>query len=130
MSRTPRDKAGRRARVLELVHALPDAQVVPARGRHVQLKVRGKSFAWYVDDHHGDGRVALHCKAARGVQGRLVRAEPARWFVPPYVGPCGWIGLWIDLPAVDWTVVFERLAEAYRLTAPAKLVARLDEGLR
>src|SRR5918911_416124 len=89
------------------------------------FQVRGKTFVMFMDDHHGDGRVAIWCKAPPGAQAVLVGAAPERFFVPPYVGPHGWIGLRLD-GAVDWDEVADMVATAYRLTAPKRLAARLD----
>ena len=55
----------------------------------------------------------------------LVRADPKRYFVPPYVGKSGWVGAFIDRGA-DWEIVADLLRDAYRLTAPKKLLAQLD----
>lgn len=77
------------------------------------------------DDHHGDERLALWCAAPPGVQDELVEQEPDRFFVPPYVGHRGWIGLRLDIDP-DWEEVAELLEEAYRLVAPKTLVAKLD----
>jgi hypothetical protein len=90
--------------------------------------VRGKkTVAMFLDDHHGDGRVALWCPAPAGTQAEVVRQEPARFFVPPYVGHRGWLGLRLDVD-VDWDEVAGVVEEAYRLVAPKKLVALLDGG--
>ena len=78
------------------------------------------------DDHHGDGRLGLWCPAPPGVQAELVEQEPDRFFVPPYVGHRGWIGVRLDIDP-DWDEVSALLDEAYRHVAPKKLVARLDE---
>lgn len=73
-------------------------------------------------NHHGGGRDSVWCKAAPGNQELMVRADPHRFFVPPYVGPSGWIGVRLDT-GVDWTVVAELMADAWRLVAPRKEVA-------
>jgi len=77
------------------------------------------------DDHHGDDRLAMWCAAPPGVQAELVEQEPDRFFVPPYVGHRGWIGLRLDLDP-DWDEVAGILEEAYRLVAPKTLVKQLD----
>lgn len=87
--------------------------------------VRKKTFVMYMDDHHGDGRLALWCKAAPGAQDVLVGADPERFFVPPYVGPQGWIGVRLDTRPVDWAMVESLIEEAYVLQAPKKLGAAL-----
>jgi hypothetical protein len=77
--------------------------------------------------HHGGGRNAVWCKAGPGNQALMVTAAPRRFFKPPYVGPSGWIGVWLD-GKVDWPEVAELMRDAYRLTAPKKLLAQLDEA--
>ena len=67
---------------------------------------------------------AVWCKAAPGNQALMVRAEPERYFVPPYVGPSGWVGVWLD-GNPDWTEVQELMSDSYRLVAPKRLAARL-----
>ena len=84
-----------------------------------------KSFVMFHDDHHGDGRLAIWCAAPDGAQGLMADAEPERFFVPPYVGHRGWLGLRLDVD-VDWDEVAGVIAEAYRHVAPAKLLAELD----
>jgi predicted DNA-binding protein (MmcQ/YjbR family) len=56
----------------------------------------------------------------------MIRASPDRFFSPPYVGPSGWIGVWLD-GDVDWDELLELLRDGYRMTAPKKLLARLDD---
>ncbi|MEM9561870.1 MAG: MmcQ/YjbR family DNA-binding protein [Actinomycetota bacterium] len=88
--------------------------------------IRGKKVLVHLfDDHHGDGRLALWCAAPPGAQAELVEQEPDRFFVPPYVGHRGWIGVRLDVDP-DWDEIAGILAEAYRLVAPKKLVAELD----
>jgi hypothetical protein len=65
-------------------------------------------------------------KAGPGNQGLMVRDAPARFFVPPYVGPSGWIGVWLDGDAVDWAEVAELARDSWRLVAPKRVRALLD----
>jgi hypothetical protein len=76
-------------------------------------------------DHHHGGPLAFWCAAPPGDQEALVRSDPGRFFVPPYVGHRGWVGVRLDVP-VDWQEIGEIVEEAYRAAAPAKLVAELD----
>lgn len=88
--------------------------------------VRGKkTFVMFLDDHHGDGHLALWCAAPPGVQEQLVEQEPARFFRPPYVGHRGWIGVELSVEP-DWDEVAEICADAFRQVAPKTLVAQLD----
>lgn len=111
------DVAGRRKRLVALCEGLPGATAERAGAEHLAFKAGKKIFAYYAYDHHGDGRIALLCKAPPGEQGRLVDEDPERYFVPPYVGPRGWVGLRLDTPRVDWRTVKNLLSVAYVLTA-------------
>lgn len=84
-----------------------------------------KSFVMFHDDHHGDGRLAIWCPAPTGAQALMVESEPERFFVPPYVGHRGWLGLRLDID-VDWDEVDAFIVDAYRCVAPKKLLAQLD----
>ncbi len=87
------------------------------------FKVRKKIFAM---QHQMDGRMSLWCKAASGAQSILVGSHPERFFVPPYVGQHGWIGIWLD-GEVDWDEVADLVQESYRMIAPKRLTALLDQ---
>ncbi len=78
--------------------------------------VREKTFVMFLDNHHGDGRVAIWCKAPPGAQTVIVEGDPERYFVPPYVGKRGWIGARLDR-APDWTAIKALVAESYAMTA-------------
>jgi hypothetical protein len=112
-------------RLRRLCLALPDANEIESHGEPA-FRVR-KLFAMYAspDNHHGRGRPAVWIKARAVNQGLMVIAHPDRFFVPPYVGPLGWIGVWLD-GTVDWDEVDGLLRDGYRLIAPKKLIARLD----
>jgi phosphoribosylglycinamide formyltransferase-1 len=118
----------RLAKVLAIGTSLPEAKAVVQgyKDEHRALQVRKKTFAYYCFDHHGDGEVALWLKATPGEQGRLVEDAPKRFFVPPYLGPRGWVALRLDGKKVDWAELAYLLTSAYRLTAPRALAARLE----
>jgi hypothetical protein len=104
----------------------PGAHEVEAWGEPT-FRVKNKLFAMYASSgtHHGAGRPGVWIKSAAVTQDLLVRAEPARYFVPPYVGKSGWVGAYLD-KRPDWETIGDLLRDAYRLTAPKKLVAQLD----
>jgi predicted DNA-binding protein (MmcQ/YjbR family) len=102
---------------------LPEAEEFVSHGS-ANFRVRGKTFATYAVNHHGDGRVALWLSAPPGSQDLHVRAEPAHFFVPPYVGPRGWLGVLLDR-GIAWRQVVALVREAYEKVAPADLRARM-----
>jgi len=111
-------------RVRALCLALPETDERPSHGAPTFF-VRGKkSFVMYMDDHHGDGRLALWCNAPPGAQESLVRDDGVRFFVPPYVGYRGWVGVRLDRDP-NWDRVADVIEDAYRMTAPKRLVERL-----
>jgi hypothetical protein len=88
--------------------------------------IQGKrSFATYADHHHDD-RLAFWCAAPDGLQETLVERDPDRYFVPPYVGPRGWLGVYLDV-SVDWHEVVDIVEDAYRTVAPQRLLSELDD---
>jgi hypothetical protein len=111
------------SRLRRLCLALPESHEVEAWGEPT-FRVRNRLFAMYAaaGNHHGNGRAAVWCKAAAGNQQLMVRAAPDRFFVPPYVGPSGWVGVWLDAKT-DWTELAGLLADGWRLVAPKRLVA-------
>jgi hypothetical protein len=126
MRASPPPAGDPRARVAAICGALPE--VTASGDQHVAFRVRGRTFAWYLEDHHGDGRVALCCKAAPGEQQALVAADPARYYRPAYLGARGWVAVRLDTGDVDWDEVAELALEAWRRTAPKRLLARVEEG--
>ena len=103
--------------------ALPEATEQETWGAPT-YRVRAKIFAMPRGD---DGRLAVWCKAPPGAQAVLVGSDPARFFAPPYVGHRGWIGVRLDGDETDWGEVTELVTQSYRMTAPKRLVAHLDE---
>ena len=109
-----------RSRVVRILERLPEAVAVATHG-HLSLEVRKKRFGYFLDDHHGDGRIALNCKASPDLRDTLRELAPAQFHVPKYVGNKGWVGLWLDGPGIDWAAVELTLREAYVLVAPKTL---------
>ncbi len=92
----------------------------------VTFFIRGKKTLCYLtDDHHGDGRLALICAAAPGVQEELLESDPQRFFRPPYVGHRGWIGLRLDV-APDLDEVARIVEASFRCVAPVTLIRQLE----
>ena len=115
-------------RLRKLCLALPEAHEVEAWGEPT-FRVRNKLFAMHASagNHHTQGRESVWCKAASGNQELMVRFKPKRFFVPPYVGTSGWVGVYIDDAKVDWEELGELLKDSYRLVAPKKLAAALGD---
>lgn len=108
-------------RLRTLCCSLPETSCEPYGERHAAFKVRNKTFAYFLNHHHDDGKICLCAKAAPGRQQELVKAHPQRYYAPAYLGPRGWVSLRLDLPKLEWDEVFTRVVEAYRLLAPRTL---------
>ena len=117
------------AKVRKICLSLPEATEVEAWGAPT-FRI-GKIFAMYSepDNHHGEGREGIWVKSDHFTQDLLVRGQPARYFKPPYVGPQGWTGVYLDTDT-DWIALTILLRDAYRVTAPKKLAALVpdDDG--
>ena len=106
---------------------LPEAEEFVSHGSP-NFRVRGKTFAAYCVNHHGDGRMALWLNAPAGAQALYVREEPRHFFVPPYVGPRGWIGVELN-KGIAWKRVAHLVREAYERVAPPALVRTLGSTI-
>lgn len=85
-------------------------------------------FVSYSNRHHG-GPLAFWCAAPEGAQRALVSAAPERFFVPPYVGYRGWLGVRLDVP-LDWDEIEAVVADAYATVAPKRLLAQYEAQRR
>lgn len=87
----------------------------------------------YLDNHHGDGRLAIRCAAPPEIQRVLVQAAPEHYFVPPYVGHLGWVGVRLDR-SVGWKEIAGVVEDAYLTVAPKKLIEagliRIRRGIK
>jgi hypothetical protein len=114
-------------RIQELCLSLPETNERPSHGRPAFFIRDKKSFAMYMDNHHGSGRVCLWCAAPAGAQEMLISAAPEHYFRPPYVGHRGWIGVYLDSD-IDDNDVAGAIEDAYVEVAPKTLVQRKDLG--
>ena len=110
---------------LALALALPEASRT-IHGSHAQFLVRKKTFAYFLDNHHGDGIVSITCKVLPGENTALATAQPKRYYIPAYVGPRGWVALRLDTGKVDWNEVRDLLLGSYLLTAPKRLAGLMQ----
>jgi hypothetical protein len=124
VSPVPKRELARR-RTEKLCLALPEATCERC-GSHATFRVRNKVFAYYLDDHHGDGIVGLCAKLPLGQHEELIRQDPARFYMPAYIGPRGWVGLRLDRRSVDWREADALIRTSYAATAPARLLKALD----
>lgn len=117
--------------VRELCLCFPETEEKISHGMS-NFRVRGKTFVTYAINLHGDGRVALWLEAPPGSQALYTEMEPEHYFIPPYVGPRGWLGLELGTeskPGLSWKSVGQRVREAYEKVAPAILVESLSDDL-
>jgi predicted DNA-binding protein (MmcQ/YjbR family) len=115
------------ARLRKACLAFPETHEVEA-WQSPTFRVKNKIFAMFASktDHHGGGRNAVWIKCTPTNQQLLITTWPARFFKPPYVGPSGWIGVYLD-PATDWDGLRELLRDGYLAVAPAKVKKALLE---
>jgi len=95
-------------------------------GSHAQFLVRKKTFAYFLNNHHGDGIVSVASKTLPGDNTSLAAAQPGRFYLPAYIGPRGWIALRLDRGPIDWKEVGDLVTLSYRLVAPKTLLKQLQ----
>lgn len=103
---------------------LPEVSERQSHGEPAWFVRDKKMFLTYADHHHDD-RLAFWCAAPEGAQHTLTVADPDRYFVPPYVGDRGWVGVYLDALPIDWAAIQEIIEDAYRAVAPKSLASRL-----
>jgi hypothetical protein len=111
-------------RLRQICLGLPEATERNSHGEPAWFAGSGRQFVCYADHHHDD-KLAFWCAAPACHQAELVGSDPQRYFVPPYVGGRGWLGVRLDVE-IDWAEVAEIVEDAYRVVAPRRLVALLD----
>ncbi|TDR46500.1 putative DNA-binding protein (MmcQ/YjbR family) [Tahibacter aquaticus] len=113
--------------VRDVCLSFPEAEEYLSHGSP-NFRVRGKTFASYLVNHHGDGKVALWLGSPPGAQEQRVRDEPGYFFIPPYVGPRGWLGVELD-KGLSWKRIAALVREAYEKVAPASLAATIGKTI-
>jgi predicted DNA-binding protein (MmcQ/YjbR family) len=112
--------------IRKLCLAFPETEEFTSHGMLNYRVLKGKVFAMFAINHHGDGRIALWLNTPDGMQDAYVREEPKHFFVPPYVGPSGWLGVRLDV-GLAWKRVAPIVRSAYERVAPAKLRDQLKK---
>src|SRR5579864_256170 len=130
MTKTPRRSSEdpRLTRLTEIALALPEA-TRKVHGSHAQFLVRKKTFAYFLDNHHGDGIVAVTGKVMPGDNKALAEAQPRRFYLPAYIASKGWVALRLDVGKVDWDEARELLLGSYTLVAPKRLAEQANSLL-
>jgi predicted DNA-binding protein (MmcQ/YjbR family) len=118
----PAKEDKRLTRLTKICLALPEATTY-RQGSHAGFLVRKRTFAYFLNDHHGDGIVAVTGKVLPGDNKALAAAQPERFYLPAYLAPNGWVALRLDVGEVDWDEVTELVACSYQLVAPKRLAA-------
>ena len=117
---TPRLNAAAE-RLRPVIARLPDAEERISHGTPTYFTGpgrKGRTFASLHDEREwGEGRLCLWLAAPEGMQRGLVEGDPVRYFVPPYVGHRGWVGMRLDLPETDWEDVAAAIEDAYDFIA-------------
>src|SRR3954463_2589327 len=111
----------------EVCLALPETSERPSHGAPTFFVRDKRAFLMVLTDFHGDGRFAIWCAAPEGLQAMLVDADPERFFVPPYVGHRGWLGMRLDRE-LDWDELAGIVEDAFAEVAPARLVEAARPG--
>ncbi len=111
-------------RLREICLALPEATEKLAWSEPT-WRVRDRIFAQLEDHHHDSERVGVWLKAPDGAQEVLLGAAPNRFYRPPYVGHKGWVGVYLDVPDIDWDELAGLVEQSYRMLAPKRLLAEL-----
>jgi len=121
----PTTATGCLTRLSKICLAFPEAMRRDSSG-HAAFLVRKRIFAYFLNDHHGDGIVSVAVKALPGENQSLASAQPERFYLPAYIGPRGWIALRLDRGTIDWEEVRELVTLSYRLIAPKTLVKQIQ----
>jgi len=121
----PAGEDERLTRLATVCEAFPEVER-EHMGVHARFVVRKKTFAYFLNDHHGDGIVSLCVKVVPGENRELIASDPARFYRPAYLGANGWVGLRLDVGEIDWDEVAAFAANSYRLIAPKRLAAQVE----
>jgi len=114
----------RLTRLTKIALAFPEA-VREMHDSHAAFLVRKRPFAYFLNNHHGDGIVGVTCKVLPGENTALIEAQSARFYPPAYLASRGWVALRLDRGRIDWQEVMELLLGSYVLIAPKRLAEKV-----
>jgi phosphoribosylglycinamide formyltransferase-1 len=115
MSAQPRED--RRLRKLtEICMTLSEVERTEC-GEHADFRVRGRVFAYFLKNHHGDGIVSVCCKSPLGENAQRATRDPRRFYLPAYLGTRGWFAMRLDLGNIDWYEVHSIVQRSYDLVS-------------
>jgi hypothetical protein len=106
------------ARVRRICATLPETTEKRSHGEPTFF-VRKKVYVMFANNHHNDGHIAIWLPVSPGAQETLVQTWRSTFFIPPYVGVKGWVG--IELDQIGEEDLADRIVQAWRLIAPKKL---------
>ncbi len=115
-------------RLREICLAFPQAFEKEPWGECTFRVTGGSMFAMTDNNHHNSGHIAVWVKAPPMVQEILVKSDSKRFFIPPYMGPKGWVGVRVD-DQVNWDEVAAIVNDGYLMSAPKKLTGRLPSAI-
>jgi len=103
------------------VASLPEV-TIEHTNEHAAFVVADKKFAWFLNNHHGDGIVCICVKVEPELKETLIDMDPAKYLRPAYISRFGWLSIRLDTGAIDWSEIAQRLANSYRIVAPKRLL--------
>jgi hypothetical protein len=115
----------RLGKLIAIAHSLPGASEEAWFDHHL-FRVGKKTIAYFLNNHHNDGKIALCCKSTKARQAELVNTSPKTFYLPAYMAHQGWIAMRLDVEPVNWEQVASLMMEAFRLQATKKLLAELE----
>ena len=121
-----RDDVAPLARLRRICLALPETSEKVSHGEPT-FWVGGRMFATFDNHHHGAPHVGIWLAVPLGAQEALVYQDPRRFFVPPYVGGRGWVGVRLD-NRPSWKVVEKVVREAYAFIKNKNPLPRRGRG--
>ena len=100
------------------------AATCEASPREATFRVKKKPFAYVLDNYHRDGAISVCTRIDLKEQGRLVKADPKRYYSPQYFGPKGWLGIRVGARGMDWKDIEARLRASYDAVAAPRAKRR------
>ncbi len=125
--RKPLPEDPRLTHLTALALALPET-TRKIYGSHAQFLVRKKTFAYFLNNHHDDGLVAVSCRVLAGDNKALAQAQPKKFYLPAYIASKGWVALRLRGSKINWEEVRELLLSSYILIAPKRLALSASEA--